>query len=207
MSIRKPAEERKRDIAEATLALAAQEGPELASTQKIARLLDLTEPAIFRHFPTKADLWRYVVSLLGERMEKSWLAAGKENKSPARQLRVLVVEQLKLIQTVPALPSVLFSRGLQSEGMGLRTLLVSMMARFSARIGETMRAGIEAGEFRASLDVERGAWLVVALIQGTAMRWTMGGRSFDIVAEGECLLDELLDGLRAADNGGAETRP
>ena len=54
---RKPAEDRKTDIVEALLRLADQIGPDRLTTNDIAREVGVTQAAIFRHFPTKAELW------------------------------------------------------------------------------------------------------------------------------------------------------
>ena len=52
MAVRKPAPERKAEILEATLRLADELGPDRLSTEAIARAVGLTQPGIFRHFPT-----------------------------------------------------------------------------------------------------------------------------------------------------------
>ncbi len=61
-----------------------------------------------------------------------------------------------------------------------------------------IRAEREAGRFRATLDPDDAAYLVLALVQGLAMRWSLYGRSFDLMAEGSRLLEQLLQGFECA---------
>ena len=62
---RKPADERKDEILRAALRLADELGPDRLTTNAVAEAVGLTQPAIFRHFPTKTVLWQAVVAVAG----------------------------------------------------------------------------------------------------------------------------------------------
>ena len=70
MLSRKPAEDRKADIVEALLRLADRIGPDRLTTNDIAREVGVTQAAIFRHYPSKADLWSAVGEVTVE--ETTW---------------------------------------------------------------------------------------------------------------------------------------
>ena len=69
---RKPAEDRKADIVAAVLVLADRIGPDRLTTNDIAHEVGVTQAAIFRHFPTKAELWTAVGDAIADRLEKAW---------------------------------------------------------------------------------------------------------------------------------------
>ena len=73
MAVRKPAPERKAEILEATLRLADELGPDRLSTEAIAQAVGLTQPGIFRHFPTKQAIWEAVAAKITDRMAAGWL--------------------------------------------------------------------------------------------------------------------------------------
>jgi len=52
------------------------------------------------------------------------------------------------------------------------------------------------GRLREQLDPDDAAYLILALIQGLAMRWSLSARNFDLVEEGIRLLDLQLDGFK-----------
>lgn len=58
--IRKSAKERKVEIVEATLRLAAEIGPDRMTTEALAKEVGISQPSIFRHFPTKGHIWEAV---------------------------------------------------------------------------------------------------------------------------------------------------
>jgi AcrR family transcriptional regulator len=61
MRQRKPAGERKDQIAEITLEIIVKEGIEKFTTAEIAKRAEISEGAIFRHFNTKADIILYII--------------------------------------------------------------------------------------------------------------------------------------------------
>lgn len=70
MRIRRTAEERKSEIVETTLRLADKVGPDSLTTDHIAQAVGLTQAAIFRHFPSKRDLWEAVATRIGEKFQQ-----------------------------------------------------------------------------------------------------------------------------------------
>ena len=63
---RMPAEARKSEIVDCALKLAGKVGPERLTTEMIAREIGITQPAIFRHFAKKEEIWSAVGVRLGE---------------------------------------------------------------------------------------------------------------------------------------------
>ncbi len=196
---RKSAEQRRSEIVEATLALADEVGPDRFSIEQVAQRVGVTQPAIFKHFSTKQLLWNAVGAFVGRRLDSTWSKALADSSDPVARLRALVRAQLGLIRSLPAIPSILFSRELQAGDQGLRRTFLGFMGRFHALLTETVAAGIRDGQYRAGLDASRAAYMVIALIQGVAMRWSLSGRQFDLVKEGDQLLELVMQGLLAGE--------
>lgn len=196
MRERRSGEERKAQIVEATLRLADQLGPDRLSTEAIARDVGLTQPGVFRHFPSKDRLWEAVAARIGEMFQVRWTKVERLDSSSREKLRHLITGQLKLIRATPAIPAILFSRELHVENDGLRKVFFGLMQRFHGLTAGLIEDGQREGEFGRNQDPQDAAFLVIGLVQGLVLRWSLSGRSFDLVAEGERLLDVLLRGFR-----------
>ncbi|MEW5729854.1 MAG: TetR family transcriptional regulator [Pseudomonadota bacterium] len=192
---RKPAGERREEIIAAALDLAHEVGPDRITTEAIAGRIGLTQAAIFRHFPRKADIWAAAIGWLRERLSRRWAEALSGEGRPSEKLRTLLVGQFRFVAGVPALPAVLLSRELQAEGGIVQQAILGVMDGFRVALAGVVRDGQEAGEIRPGLDPDRAAFALIAMVQGTALRWAMQGRAFDLVAEGEAVVDIALDGL------------
>jgi len=201
MRIRKPAETRKAEIINATLRLADKLGPDRLTTETIANAVGLTQPGVFRHFPKKQDLWEAVAVRIGSMMETRWKKAQNGDAPATDKIRALVGVQLRLIQSTPAIPAILFSRELHTKNKDLRTAFFGLMSRFHQMIAGLVAQGCTAGELRSNLDPEDAAFLIIGLVQGLAVRWSISGRSFNLAEEGTRLLELQLKGLVPAGTG------
>ncbi len=204
MRVRKPAEERKSEIVEATLRLADKVGPDRLATGQIAQAVGLTQAALFRHFPKKQDLWEAVASRIGEKFRQRWLSAERGPADPLAQLHGLVAAQLKLIQSVPAIPAILFSRELHVENRALRVIFAEFMKSFHQRIERLIAAAQRDHLLRGDVEPRDAALLVVSLVQGLVLRWSLSGRNFDLPAEGKRLLGVQLAGFGARTAAGTD---
>lgn len=195
MRVRKSAETRKAEIVNAALRLADKLGPDRLTTGAIADAVGLTQPGIFRHFSKKLDLWEAVAARVGTTMEARWTKALSGDGTASDRIRALVVAQLRLIQATPAIPAILFSRELHTKNKGLRQAFFDLMTRFHRLIADQVTQAREAGELRDDLDPDDIAYLIIGLVQGLAVRWSISGRNFDLTEEGNRLLDLQLSGF------------
>lgn len=190
MSGRQSAEERKKQIVSAVLRLADEIGPDRLSTTDVARAIGLSQPAIFRHFPTKNELWLAVSEDIAEHLKTAWSAAETLANGPTYRLKALISAQLSAISQTPALPSILFSRELQVENPDLRNVFSELLGAYQRRLVSAIRDQQAAGDLRDDAESpEDIAILLTSLVQGVAIRWTLGARGFSLVDEGLRLFD------------------
>ncbi|MCC3305098.1 TetR/AcrR family transcriptional regulator [Sneathiella sp. HT1-7] len=206
MRVRKPAETRKSEIIDATLRLADKLGPDRLTTETIAEAVGLTQPGIFRHFPKKQDLWEAVAARVGAMMETRWKKAESGDTPATDRIRALIGAQLRLIQSTPAIPAILFSRELHTKNKGLRTAFFGLMSRFHKVIADLVAQACAAGELNEDIDPDDAAYLIIGLVQGLAVRWSISGRNFDLTDEGNRLLELQLKGLAYGNAGTGEER-
>jgi AcrR family transcriptional regulator len=197
MRIRKNAADRRDEVIDATLRLASDIGPERITTDAIAKAVGLSQAAVFRHFPRKEDIWAAVLDWLRARFAERWAGMAAGETSSERRLRAIVRGQLEFVRANPGLPMILMSRELHTRSELLHAGIAGLMEMFHRHLTGVFEEGRRNGEFAADLDVVRAAHLVIALVQGLALRWSLTGRAFDLVGEGERVLDLALKGLSA----------
>lgn len=195
MAIRKDADTRKQEIIDAAIRLADKVGPDSLTTGAVARDIGITQPGVFRHFPRKQNLWEAVANRISDRMQDRWSRVLKGRNPPDDRLRALVATQLKFIHSNPAIPAILFSRELHIKNDILRKAFYGLMGRLHGVMAGIIREGSEKGVFSPDIDAGDAAFLVLGLVQGLAVRWSLSGKNFDIVAEGQRLLDLQMAGF------------
>lgn len=188
MGTRKTADARKAEILEATLRLADEVGPDRLTIEAIARAVGLTQPGIFRHFPAKQAIWQAVAETVADRMTKAWDGVLERAGMPVDRLAALIAAQLRLIQVTPAIPAILFSRELHVENDALREIFETLMGRFHHAITDEVQRAQDIGTFHRDIAADDVALLLIGLVQGLALRWSLTGRRFSLEAEGARLL-------------------
>lgn len=193
--IRKPASTRKSEILRAAVRLASAVGPDRLTTASIAEEVGITQPAVFRHFPSKQALWEAIVGHIAAEMGLRWDESLRLEAPALLRLRRLVDAQLRLINSTPAIPAILFSRELHAGNPALRQSLFGLMRRFHGLLAGLLTEARQSGELRDGLAPEDVALLVLALIQGLALRWSLSGRQFVLHEEGARLLEIQIGGF------------
>lgn len=190
--MRKPAELRKAEIVRTVLALADRIGPDRVTTGAAASAVGVSQAALFRHFPTKAAMWLAVADQVTEELTAAWERALAAADDPIGRLRALVGAQLGQIAATPALPMLLFSRELNVGNEDLRAAFRGLLMKFQALIVAEVARGQEAGGLRPDLAPADAAVLLTSLVQGMAIRWSLGARDFSLAEEGGRLLEVQL---------------
>jgi AcrR family transcriptional regulator len=95
--MRKSADLRKAQIVAVILDLADRIGPDRVTTGAVAAEVGVTQAAIFRHFPTKAEMWVAVADHVAGLLTAAWAEALKEANPPVERLKALVGAQLDQI--------------------------------------------------------------------------------------------------------------
>lgn len=192
---RKSTQERKSEIVFAALSLAAELGPGRMTTAELAKKVGVSHGAIFRHFATKEDIWAAVFVTIAEKMQQGWNEI-EPSSSPLKRLRLLVSAQLRLVSELPALPSILSSRELHQKDISLKKGVMSLMKKFHSVLSGEIQNAIDSSEIRNDLNAKETANLVIAILQGTILRWSMAPKKFDLVEEGNKMFDQVMRGLK-----------
>jgi len=81
------------------------------------------------------------------------------------------------------MPRLIFSEDLRLGNRKLGQKISERLGNYVETLSGIIAAGINEGDFRQGLSPRETALTFLGLIQSTALRWTMGGESFDLMAE------------------------
>lgn len=199
--MRKSHEERKSEIIEAALEVTADRGVGAATTQAIADRAGIAQPTIFRHFKNRNAIFEAAVSGVAEALFRN-ISGLLEGYDPAdTRLQELIRRQLRFIGRHRGVPRLLFSDRLHLEIPALRNAVLGVMARYSQAIGGLIEEGIWEGRFREDLDPVETARVLLSVIQGLVVRWSLSGYAFDLEEEADAIWNVLWQGLRPLETG------
>ncbi len=191
-----PAGDRKLQIEQAALDLAYAHGPAAVSTGMIARQIGLSQPAIYKHFKRKEDIWQAVAARLAQQIHKNITASHNGGLPAPGGLRQLVGAHLEFLQRYPALPEIMTMRADAGGKNSFQGIIQAAMREFHLSLARHVELAQKQKRFRKNICTTDAATLILGLIQSLALR-SLVSRDLDILAnDGERLLELLLAGFQ-----------
>lgn len=183
----KPTQQRKAEIIQSTLELAARQGVARVTTLAIAEDVGIAHATVFRHFKTRDAIFSAALKWIVENMFAA-LEPHFTGKEPADvRLHALINGQLNFVSQHRGLPRLLFSDRLQTESKELKGIVKHAMTQFTERIASLIEEGIAQGVFTPDVKPTDSAKYLIALFQGLMMRWSIFDFEFQIEKESEPL--------------------
>jgi AcrR family transcriptional regulator len=147
--VRYSAEDRRQQILETATELFARQGYEGTTTRQIAHEAKVNEAIIFRHFPTKDDLyWAVVEQKCRENQGRRKIAEALREQGSYLEIFAKIAEEfLQRREEDSALGRLLLFTALENHRLSHR-FFRTHIAEVYEEIGTYIRQQIEAGEFR-----------------------------------------------------------
>ena len=194
-------EERKSEIIEAALEIAADQGVGGATTQAIADRVGIAQPTIFRHFKSRNAIFEAAVTGIAEALFRN-IAGLLEGYEPADvRLQELIRRQLRFIGRRRGVPRLLFSDRLHIEIPTLRSAVLGVMDRYTQALTRLIEEGMWEKRFRRDLEPQETARILISMIQGLVVRWSLSNYAFELEDEAEAVWRVLWQGLKPEEAG------
>lgn len=162
---------RREQIAEAALALVAEQGVGGLTARNVAHAVGVTAPALYRHFPGgKADILASVLDLLDAVKSEGIRQALAEEGSALIKLRRCYDVHIGVVQRYRALPNLVLSDALWIDEPELRERMQASHRRQQEQTAEIIRKGQAAGEIRSDIPANQifvqflGQFLTIAIL-------------------------------------------
>lgn len=191
-----PAEERRSVTVETVLALAAEQNPSEITTAAISARMNLTQGALFRHFPSKEALWTAVMEWVAERLMQRIERAVADAPGPLAALRSMFLAHAGFVVEHPGVPRMMFGELQRAEASAPKRMAQTLIRRYGERVRALLAAGQTAGEVAADIDLDAATTLFIGTIQGLVMQSLLAGEPERISREAPAVLALYLRGIR-----------
>ncbi|MDZ4813496.1 MAG: TetR/AcrR family transcriptional regulator [Pseudomonadota bacterium] len=170
-----PADERRAVTVESVVALAGTRNPSEITTAAIAKHMNLTQGALFRHFPNKEAIWQAVMEWVSERLLSRIDRAAKGIESPLAAMEAMFMSHIEFVTGHPGVPRMMFGELQRAESTPAKRVVQTLIQRYGERLDRLLERGKTSGELSPSLDNEAAATLFIGTIQGLVMQALLAG--------------------------------
>lgn len=169
-SKRIPAAERRAVTVEAVINLAGSQNPSEITTAAIAKHMNVTQGALFRHFPSKEAIWEAVMEWVAERLLARIDDSARGIESPLAAMEAMFMSHVEFAAEHPGMPRMVFSELQRAEQTAAKRMVQALLQRYGKRLLGLIEKGKTSGELSAALDAEAAATLFIGMIQGLVMQ-------------------------------------
>lgn len=155
--------------------LAAEQNPNEITTSAIAQRMNLTQGALFRHFPTKDSVWQAVMAWVAERLLALVDKAAQTATSPLAALEAMFMAHVDFVAKHPGVPRMLFGELQRAEATPAKRMVQTLITQYGARLHALIEQGKAQGELASDVDPKAAATLFIGSVQGLVMQSLLAG--------------------------------
>jgi AcrR family transcriptional regulator len=193
-----PADERRAATVESVVALAASCNPSDITTAAIAEHMQVTQGALFRHFPSKDAIWEATMGWVAERLLSRIDRAAKGIASPLAAMEAMFMSHVDFVVAHPGVPRMMFGELQRAELTPAKRMAQTLIQRYGERLHGFMAQAKACGELPPELDNEAAATLFIGTIQGLVMQSLLAGDVTRIRRDAPRVFDIYRRGIRSA---------
>lgn len=188
--MRRSREERRRQIADATLKIVGQYGVQGTTVARVAAAVGMSGPALYKHFSGRAEMLEAAMDLLLERVV-TWLDSS-DNPDALERLRELGRDHAAGIATnYEGVVAPLFEFAASGPRSHLTEQMAARQRAAIQKFVDIIHEGQEQGSIRRDIDVPAVAWSLIGL------SWVENFATLEGLGEfvGDGISERILDGI------------
>jgi len=192
---------KKTEILHAAMQVFSQKGVVKTKMIDVAKAAGIGKGTIYEYFRSKEEIFAEAFNLMFFHIETQLadLISGTDN--PTEKLHKLIEVSLKeFLEHSGDMASIMmdfWAEGIRNKDTDVINLinLEQIYSEFRLIIADILSDGINKGVFR-NIDVQSMAAIIIAVIDGVLLQWTINKNIIDINKISEVMFDTLINGIR-----------
>ena len=166
--------ERKTQILQLIAQMLENPKGEKITTAAMAKKLDVSEAALYRHFASKAQMFEGLIEFIETSLLTVINKITAEETDGIKQLGAVMMLMLKFAQQNPGMTRVLIGDALMNEDERLQLRINALTDKLEASLKQSIRIAITQNELPQALDVAAQANVLMCFVTG---RWHQFAKS------------------------------
>ncbi len=182
---------RQEEITREAIKLIAEKGIQGVTIKNLAHAINVSEPALYRHFKNKTSILLAILDSFHVLMPQSEIIEIFRTKTPLERIIFLFTEHFKKFAETPSLVSVVFSDEIFKNEKVLTEKIRELIEKNEKLFLNLITEGQRKGEIRNDLPAEHLVLLILGAFRLEVKKWEISSYSFDLVEEGTKLLESI----------------
>ncbi len=185
--------DRQIEIIEAATARIDKYGIQNLTIKTLAADINLSEPALYRHFKSKNDI---LLGLLNYFMIEMKVRIGRlselEYAMAGAELKAIFNSQFQAFTDKPAVISVIFAESIFHFDRSLSNKVIEIMDLMHQYIKANIDKGQKTGQYSKLIDADTLTTIIIGGVRLTILRWKISGHKSNLIKDGKAVLNGIL---------------
>lgn len=192
---RQSTESRQAEIIATMVRLSAERSPADITTTDIAKAMNVTQGALFRHFATKEAIRLAVVDWIEAQLMRELMAAQERAPDALNALKAMFMAHVGFAKTYPGAPRLIFAELQHAGESPVKQRVAQLMQHYRQTVDHTLAAAVETKLIRANVDRPSAAALFLGAIQGVVIQSMLGASTAQMEQQAAGILELYLAAL------------
>jgi len=181
---------RQNQIIQESIALIAAKGIQGLTIKNISRAIGVSEPAIYRHFESKKEIIKGIITLLQEPVSN-----GKTTTADAldgmTKIRTLVERHTARFIENPPITAIVFSEDIFNNESSISQTVKSLMQHNQEKIIQIILDGQTDGSIRSDLEAGTISLIIIGSFRFLVNKWHLNNYDFNLKNKVNSLLNSI----------------
>ncbi len=176
--------DRQKEIIDKSIEIIAERGIQQLTIKNISRSMNISEPAIYRHFASKMDI---LLAILANFKECGQLVSKdimNSRSSALEKIHSIFENHFKQFIAKPALAAVIFSEEIFQNDKELANQVNLIMQTNQDLLIQIINQGQKRGEIRKDVSGQHLVLIILGALRLLVTRWRLSHFTFDLAKEG-----------------------
>lgn len=182
---------RQLEIIEAAGKILTASGVSGLTIKNLAKEMQFSESAIYRHFKSKEDIIIAMLNYLADNIDKR-LANLDSSLTPEEKFKALFAEQFRFFKLNPHFVVAVFSDGLMEESQVINEALLKLMNIKIKHLMPVIMEGQQKGIFTNAITTDELMHIIMGTFKLQMFKWRIANFEFDIKRSGDNMVQSFL---------------
>ena len=182
---------RQLEIIEAAGKILTASGVSGLTIKNLAKEMQFSESAIYRHFKSKEDIIIAMLNYLADNIDKR-LSNLDGLLTPEEKFKALFAEQFRFFKLNPHFVVAVFSDGLMEESQVINEALLKLMNVKIKNLMPVIMEGQQKGIFTNAITTDELMHIIMGTFKLQMFKWRIANFEFDINRSGDNMVHSLL---------------
>lgn len=188
---------RQLEIIEAAGKILTDSGVSGLTIKNLAKEMQFSESAIYRHFKSKEDIIIAMLNYLADNIDKR-LSNLDSSLTPEEKFKALFAEQFRFFKLNPHFVVAVFSDGLMEESLVINEALLKLMNVKIKHLMPVVMEGQQKGVFTNAITTDELMHIIMGTFKLQMFKWRIANFEFDIKRSGDNMVQSILTLIKKA---------